>query len=67
VNGQPAAMRASGTTRSVNSLCHVFGSRPFATCRYDRATNLWPLALLSFGESWHSWATKVPARGDRVR
>lgn len=41
-------------TWSVNSLCHVFGSRPFATRRYDRATNLWPLALVSFGESWHN-------------
>jgi stearoyl-CoA desaturase (delta-9 desaturase) len=27
-------------TWSVNSLCHVFGSRPFATRRHDRATNL---------------------------
>jgi stearoyl-CoA desaturase (Delta-9 desaturase) len=41
-------------TWSVNSLCHVIGNRPFATRRYDRATNLWPLALLSFGESWHN-------------
>jgi len=41
-------------TWSVNSLCHMFGSRPFATRRHDRATNLWPLALASFGESWHN-------------
>ncbi|MEV0381524.1 acyl-CoA desaturase [Nonomuraea sp. NPDC050643] len=41
-------------TWSVNSLCHVIGSRPFKTRRHDRATNLWPLALLSFGESWHN-------------
>ena len=41
-------------TWSVNSLCHVIGSRPYATRRYDRATNLWPLALISFGESWHN-------------
>ncbi|MEV4805950.1 fatty acid desaturase [Nonomuraea sp. NPDC049421] len=41
-------------TWSVNSLCHVIGSRPFRTRRHDRATNLWPLALLSFGESWHN-------------
>ena len=26
----------------------------FATRRHDRATNLWPLALVSFGESWHN-------------
>jgi stearoyl-CoA desaturase (Delta-9 desaturase) len=41
-------------TWSVNSLCHVIGERPYATRRFDRATNLWPLALLSFGESWHN-------------
>lgn len=41
-------------TWSVNSLCHLLGNRPFITRRFDRATNLWPLALLSFGESWHN-------------
>ncbi|MEW1831191.1 acyl-CoA desaturase [Streptomyces sp. NPDC088196] len=41
-------------TWSVNSLCHMIGDRPFRTRRHDRATNLWPLALLSFGESWHN-------------
>ncbi len=41
-------------TWSVNSLCHVIGDRPFSTRQFDRATNLWPLALLSFGESWHN-------------
>ncbi len=41
-------------TWSVNSLCHVLGNRPFTTRRHDRATNLWPLALISFGESWHN-------------
>ncbi|MFG2140353.1 acyl-CoA desaturase [Streptomyces sp. NPDC048650] len=41
-------------TWSVNSLCHLIGERPFRTRRHDRATNLWPLALLSFGESWHN-------------
>jgi stearoyl-CoA desaturase (Delta-9 desaturase) len=41
-------------TWSTNSLCHVLGSRPFTTRRHDRATNLWPLAVLSMGESWHN-------------
>jgi stearoyl-CoA desaturase (delta-9 desaturase) len=41
-------------TFSVNSLCHVIGTRPFTTRRHDRATNLWPLALISFGDSWHN-------------
>jgi stearoyl-CoA desaturase (delta-9 desaturase) len=48
-------------TWSVNSLCHVFGSRPFVTRTHDRATNLWPLALLSFGESWHNMHHSDPA------
>jgi stearoyl-CoA desaturase (delta-9 desaturase) len=41
-------------TWSVNSLCHMVGNRPYSTRRHDRATNLWPLALLSLGESWHN-------------
>jgi stearoyl-CoA desaturase (Delta-9 desaturase) len=41
-------------TWSVNSLCHMIGDRPYPTRRFDRATNFWPLALLSFGESWHN-------------
>ena len=48
-------------TWSVNSLCHVIGARPFATRRYDRATNLWPLALLSLGECWHNMHHSDPA------
>ena len=39
-------------TWSINSLCHTIGARPFAA--RDRSTNFWPLALLSFGESWHN-------------
>lgn len=41
-------------TWGVNSLCHLVGTRPFKTRRADRSTNLWPLALLSFGDSWHN-------------
>lgn len=41
-------------TWSVNSLCHLYGSRPFKLRRADRATNLWPLAVLSMGDSWHN-------------
>ena len=39
-------------TWSVNSICHYFGRRPFETT--DKSTNNWPLALISFGESWHN-------------
>jgi stearoyl-CoA desaturase (Delta-9 desaturase) len=41
-------------TWSVNSLCHLYGSRPFKTRGADRSTNLWPLAVLSMGDSWHN-------------
>jgi stearoyl-CoA desaturase (delta-9 desaturase) len=39
-------------TWSVNSICHTFGTRPFQT--RDRSSNVWPLAILSMGESWHN-------------
>jgi stearoyl-CoA desaturase (delta-9 desaturase) len=41
-------------TWSINSICHVYGQRPFATRGGDRASNFWPLAIISFGESWHN-------------
>jgi len=39
-------------TWSINSICHTFGRRPWAT--RDRSTNVAILAPLSFGESWHN-------------
>jgi len=55
-------------TWSVNSLCHTFGRQ--TECTEDRSTNLWPLAILSFGESWHNihhahpaWARHGAGRG----
>lgn len=39
-------------TWSVNSICHILGQRPFTS--RDKATNVWPLAILSMGESWHN-------------
>src|SRR6185312_6023587 len=39
-------------TWSINSVCHVVGNRPFTS--RDKATNFWPLAILSAGESWHN-------------
>jgi stearoyl-CoA desaturase (delta-9 desaturase) len=39
-------------TWSVNSLCHTFGRRTEQTT--DQSTNMWPLAIISFGESWHN-------------
>jgi len=39
-------------TWSVNSICHMIGSRPFVS--RDKAANFWPLAIVSMGESWHN-------------
>jgi stearoyl-CoA desaturase (Delta-9 desaturase) len=39
-------------TFSINSLCHFFGRRPFATG--DESRNLGWLAPLTFGEAWHN-------------
>ena len=55
-------------TWGVNSLCHTFGGRSFAT--RDRSTNLGVLALVSLGDSWHNvhhahpaWARHGALRG----
>jgi stearoyl-CoA desaturase (Delta-9 desaturase) len=39
-------------TWSINSICHMIGDRPFTA--QGKATNFWPLAILSMGESWHN-------------
>ncbi|HEY2637118.1 MAG TPA: acyl-CoA desaturase, partial [Solirubrobacteraceae bacterium] len=39
-------------TYSINSLCHFFGRRPFATG--DESRNLAWLAPFSLGEAWHN-------------
>jgi stearoyl-CoA desaturase (delta-9 desaturase) len=38
-------------TFSINSICHFFGRRRFRT--NDRSTNVFWLAIPTFGESWH--------------
>jgi stearoyl-CoA desaturase (delta-9 desaturase) len=39
-------------TYSINSVCHVFGRRRFATP--DESRNVFWLSVFSFGESWHN-------------
>ncbi|WP_376768483.1 acyl-CoA desaturase [Pseudonocardia pini] len=39
-------------TWSINSICHMIGDRPWTAP--GKATNVWPLAILSMGESWHN-------------
>lgn len=38
-------------TWSVNSICHMYGRRPFVTG--DESRNNWAVALVSLGEGWH--------------
>lgn len=45
-------------TWSINSVCHVWGKRPFRS--RDRSGNVAWLALLSAGESWHNWHHSDP-------
>ncbi|MDI5967398.1 fatty acid desaturase [Streptomyces sp. SL13] len=39
-------------TWSINSICHAMGKRPFKS--RDKSGNVWWLAVLSCGESWHN-------------
>ena len=55
-------------TWSINSLCHTFGRQSDGST--DQSTNLWPLAVVSFGENWHNihhahptWARHGARRG----
>jgi stearoyl-CoA desaturase (Delta-9 desaturase) len=46
-------------TWSINSVCHVWGRRPFAT--RDRSANVAWLAPVSGGESWHNYHHADPS------
>jgi stearoyl-CoA desaturase (delta-9 desaturase) len=46
-------------TWSVNSLCHVFGARPYRS--QDFSGNMSSLALVSFGDAWHNNHHAFPA------
>ncbi|HZZ44070.1 MAG TPA: fatty acid desaturase [Tepidisphaeraceae bacterium] len=39
-------------TWSINSVCHVWGTRPFDS--QDHSRNNFPIAIISFGEGWHN-------------
>lgn len=46
-------------TWSINSICHVWGKRPFAT--RDHSANVAWLAPVSGGESWHNYHHADPS------
>lgn len=39
-------------TWSINSVCHVWGTRPYDS--QDHSRNNFPIAIISFGEGWHN-------------
>lgn len=39
-------------TWSINSVCHVWGARPFHSA--DHSRNNFPIAIVSLGEGWHN-------------
>ncbi len=45
-------------TWSVNSICHMFGSKP--ATQKDESTNFAPLGVISFGEAWHNFHHAFP-------
>ncbi len=51
-------------TWSINSLCHMIGTHPRDTG--DNSRNIWWLAWISFGESWHNfhhWVSGLARHG----
>lgn len=46
-------------TWSINSICHVFGTKPFQA--HDESRNNPIMALLAFGEGWHNAHHAFPA------
>ena len=47
-----ATVAAWHATFCVNSVCHLWGSKPFDTG--DDSRNNWFVALIAFGEGWHN-------------
>ena len=47
-------------TFAVNSACHLWGKRPFATRTDDQARNLAFLAVLAMGDNWHNLHHSLP-------
>jgi stearoyl-CoA desaturase (delta-9 desaturase) len=57
-------------TWSINSICHFYGREAYQA--RDESKNVWPLALSSFGESWHNnhhafpWSARLGLRGWQI-
>lgn len=57
-------------TWSINSVCHFYGREAYRA--RDESRNVWPLAPLSFGESWHNnhhafpWSARLGLRAWQI-
>jgi stearoyl-CoA desaturase (delta-9 desaturase) len=57
-------------TWSINSICHFYGKEQYRA--RDESKNVWPMALISFGESWHNnhhafpWSARLGLRGWQI-
>ncbi len=53
-------------TWSINSICHFYGKEAYRA--RDESRNVWPMATISFGESWHNnhhafpWSARLGLR-----
>jgi len=57
-------------TWSINSICHFYGREAYQA--RDESKNVWPLSIISFGESWHNnhhafpWSARLGLRAWQV-
>jgi len=57
-------------TWSINSICHFYGSEAYRV--RDESRNVWPMSIVSFGESWHNnhhafpWSARLGLRAWQI-
>ena len=57
-------------TWSINSICHFYGREAYQA--RDESRNVWPMAIPSFGESWHNnhhafpWSARLGLRAWQI-
>jgi stearoyl-CoA desaturase (Delta-9 desaturase) len=57
-------------TWSINSICHFYGKEAYRA--RDESKNVWPMAPISFGESWHNnhhafpWSARLGLRAWQI-
>ncbi len=57
-------------TWSINSICHFYGKEAYRA--RDESRNVWPMSVVSFGESWHNnhhafpWSARLGLRAWQI-